>query len=294
MNLKEQKRLEDTWKALEVTLLERQSLETRSKFADDQIELLSKEIIDGNVTLCNGINVNFGGVKSFTFTGVRINIGIGEYKLNYYIGNLFKDSGAIFDRYPAFKHDIGNDIIVFLRIDEISNTVLDLMENLSNRKVLNYKSNKKLLSDTEFSPRDFLLDINANQWRYIGHELDHVYQHIIQSEGDPKDSLKQRDLPWNERHEELTAELTSRFSYFKKLLKAGNDIDEFWPNTNSGYEDIIINYFPNYYDTKGENRKRLLKRMYQLRQQLVKVQNVIKDRKNKVIINKGGKTKWLI
>jgi hypothetical protein len=156
---------------------------------------------------------------------------------------------------------------------------------------LNYKSNRKLLSDTEFSPRDFLLDINANQWRYIGHELDHVYQHIIQSEGDPKDSLKQRDLPWNERHEELTAELTSRFSYFKKLLKAGNDINEFWPNTNSGYEDIIINYFPNYYDTKGENRKRLLKRMYQLRQQLVKVQNVIKDRKNKVIINKGGKIK---
>jgi hypothetical protein len=291
MNLKEQKRLEDTWKALEVTLLERASVVTRSKFANEQSELLYREIIDGNITLCNETKIGFGNIKTFIFNGIRSATTMGEYRINYYIGNCLKTSGIIVDDFGGFAYNIGKEVVVFLRNDEIANGVLDIMDSFPEKKILRYKTNKKLLSNIDFSPSDFLLDITINHWDVIDHELDHVYMNIIKFGGEDKDSVKQQSLKWNEKHMELSAEITARYNFFKILINSGNVLDEFWPNTNTGYENVINKYFPIFRDTEGETRKRLLKRLYQLREELNKIQNKINDKKSRVSINKAGKTK---
>lgn len=291
MNLKEQKRLEETWKALEVNLLERESILTRSKFANEQSELLSREIIDGNITLCNETKIGFGNIKTFIFSGIRTVTTMGEYRINYYIGNCLKASGIIVDDFGGFAYNIGKEVIVFLRNDEIVNGVLDIMDLFPEKKILSYKTNKKLLSNINFSSRDFLLDMTINHWDVIDHELDHVYMNIIKFGGEDRDSVKQQSLKWNEKHKELSAEITARYNYFKKLINFGKDLNEFWPNTDSGYVDIVNIYFPYFHDTKGETRKNLLKRLYQLRGELNKIQNKIYSKKSRVSINKGGETK---
>ena len=291
MNLKEQKRLEDTWKALEVTLMERASIVTRSKFANEQSELLTKEINDGNFVLCNETKINVGTERSFIFVGVRTMVKFGEYKINYYLGNCLEATGIVVDKYDGFKYHIDKEIVVFLGNDGIASEVLDVMDGMVDRKVLNYKTSKKLLSGTDFSPSDIVLNITPSHWKIFDHEIDHIYQDIINLGGDVKDSLIQKKLPWVDRHEEVGAEINSKYNVFKRMINSGNDINEFWPNTVQGYDDIINHYFPHFHDSESNTRKKLLKRLYQLREELKKIQDRINDKKSRGFINKAGKTK---
>jgi uncharacterized protein (DUF608 family) len=75
------------------------------------------------------------------------------------------------------------------------------------------------------------------------------------------------------------------------MINSGNDINEFWPDTDQGYKDIINHYFPRFYYSEGNTRNKFLKRLYQLREELKKIQDRINDKKSRGFINKAGKTK---